>query len=134
MIQQFFIYLISFIALAFFGYYIHTSVLHSIAEVSPVSLLNLYLFFTSFSLILCISFLYSQKTERFKDQLGFLYLLSVVLKIVVFCVVFRGAIFSQDSFTNKQTVNLLIPIFLMIVLEVFFISKMLNKNKPIKND
>ncbi len=134
MIKQFLIYFLSFVALPFLGYCLHTSLLPSIVVLSPITLIHLYIFFTSFSLMLCCTFFYLQKTEKFKDQLGFLYLLSVVLKIIIFYTVFYGPIFSQESFTNSQSINLLIPMVLTIVLEVYFIYKLLNKFDPIKNE
>ena len=126
MIKQLLIYLLSFGLLSVLGYTIHSTLLKSVAQNSPIDIVNLYLFFALFSLGLCALLLVLQKTKKFKDQLGFLYLVSVALKIALFCLVFSKVIFSKESFTNTQSINLLIPMILLIGLEVFFISKLLN--------
>lgn len=134
MIKQLAAYLVGFAGLSFLGYQAHQLLFSQIASISPIDLKHLYLFFGGFSFALCTLFLVLSKTEKFRYQLGFLYLVSVALKIAIFCAVFSDAIFSSQSFTNKETVNLLIPMILMIVLEVVFISKLLNSFSPLKND
>ena len=134
MIKQNIIYFLSFVLLSLLGYCSHTSFLPSIASDSPMSVVGLYLFFTIFSFLLCTSLTYLQKTKKFREQLGFLYLFSVGLKIIIFCILFYSAIFSKESFTNRQSINLLIPMILMLILEVFFVCKLLNRFNPVKNE
>ncbi|MCH9661967.1 MAG: hypothetical protein K0U54_13775 [Bacteroidetes bacterium] len=133
MSRQLLMYVISFSSLAGLGYFTHITLLSRIAAVSPISITSLYLFFGGFSLALCVLLFLLLKTKKFKDQLGFLYLVSVALKIGIFCAVFSKQIFSEVSFTNTQSLNLLIPMFLMIGLEVFFISRLLNNLTLSKN-
>lgn len=133
MIKQLGVYLISFLLVSFIGYYLHAIVLSQFANKSPISLKYVYTFFGGFSLLLCTNFSLLSRTEKFKDQLGFLYLVSVALKILLFCIVFSKHIFIEASFTREETVNLLIPMLLMLVLEVFFTSKLLNYSSSLKN-
>ncbi|WP_299761685.1 DUF6168 family protein [uncultured Dokdonia sp.] len=134
MIKQLSLYSIIFVLFSFAGYYIHTTVFTSLANQAPFSLQDVYLYHGVFSLLLCAIFLALLNSKKFKDQLGFLYLVSVALKIMLFCIAFYTPIFKTDSFTNTEAANLLIPIGLFLILEVFFISKLLNKIAPLKND
>ncbi len=134
MIKQLSIYFINFTLVSLIGFYFHTIVLSQLADQSPISLKEVYTFFGGFSLLVCTTLLLLlSNTEKFKDQLGFLYLVSVALKIILFCIVFSKYIFTASSFTNKETINLLIPMILILVLEVFFTSKLLNNSSPLKN-
>ncbi len=133
MIKQLGIHFVSFTILSLTGFYLHKIILSQITINLPFSLKEVYTFYAGFSLLLCTSFLLLSRTEKFKDQLGFLYLVSVALKIILFCIIFREYIFTQDSFTEQESINLLIPMILMLVLEVFFISKLLKNTRPLKN-
>ncbi len=133
MIKQLGLYVIGFGLLSLIGYYLHISLFPKIASESPILLSEVYAFFSIFSLILCILLLRLSKTEKFKDQLGFLYLASVALKIMLFCFTFYRHIFIKGSFTSMESVNLLIPMILCIILEVFFISKILKNTSVLKN-
>ena len=127
MIKQLALYVFLFILLSFAGYYGHTIGLPELAAKSIISLKEVYIFFGGFSLILCISFSFLYRTHKFKDQIGFLYLLSVAIKIILFCIFFNERLFFEtDSLSNQEAVNLLIPMGLMLIGEVFFISKLLN--------
>lgn len=133
MIKQLGIYITSFLLVSVTGFYLHQVLITPFIDSPPFSLKSAYTFFGSFSLVLCMSFFGLFHTNKFKDQLGFLYLVSVALKIILFCVVFREHIFTQDSFTEQESINLLIPMVLMLILEVFFINKILKSASPLKN-
>lgn len=133
MIKQVGLYVVSFGLLSFVGYNVYTVLLPQIASESRISLKEVYLFYGIFSLMLCTLLLLLSKKEKFKDQLGFLYLISVALKVILFCLVFYKHIFTKDSFTNIESINFLIPMILLLVLEVFFISKLLKNISPSKN-
>ena len=99
----------------------------------PFSLTNIYAFHGIFSLLLCVVLSRLVKTDRFKEQVGFIYLGSVLVKAVLFCVVFRKAIFTDQSLTNIEAVSLLLPLFIGLFFEVFFLSKLLKQKAKIKN-
>lgn len=128
MIKQLVVYLVLLVLLCFAGYYIHILGFSQLVSESRVSLKNTYIFFGAFTLILCIVFSFLYRTRKFKDQIGFLYLLSVALKIIFFCIIFNERLFIEaSSLSNNEAINLLIPMSLMLIAEVFFISKLLNK-------
>lgn len=129
MIKQLALYSTLLILLCFSGFYLHTIGFSELAGKSKISLKEAYIFFGGFSLFLWISFSFLYRTQKFKDQLGFLYLLSVALKIILFCIFFNERIFLQtSSLSSHEAVNLLIPIALTLTSEVFFISKLLNND------
>lgn len=134
MIKKLGLYNITFILFSFAGYYLHTKGLAGMANQTPISLAEVYLYHGVFSFLLCAIFSFLSNTKKFRDQLGFLYLVSVALKIIVFCFVFYTPIFKTDSFTKMESANLLIPMGLFLILEVFFISKTLNNMSHLKND
>ncbi len=134
MIKQLAVYAISFILLTFIGYNVHAKILANTLNSLPFSLYQAYVFHTVFSLLLCIGLLLLSKKRKYTDQLGFLYLVSVGLKIILFCVVFNEPIFGEKALTKSESVNLLIPMFLFLILEAIVIIKLLNKLTPIKND
>ncbi|TBN03897.1 hypothetical protein EYD45_07695 [Hyunsoonleella flava] len=117
-----------------FIYYLHVHVFVSISDKSPVPLDVIYLFNGAFSLLTCSTVLYLSNQQKYNDQIGFLYLASVVLKLVLFFLIFYRPIFKTDAFTNTESVNLLIPIILFLIIEVILIRKLLNKNSHLKNE
>jgi len=127
------VYSISFILLSLIGYYTHIFLFPNITIESPIPLSKVYAFFTGYALAVCVQLLVLSKTEKFKDQLGFLYLVSIVLKMILFFVAFRKQIFTEGSFTNTEGINLLIPIVLTLFLEVFFMRKLFKNIGALKN-
>ena len=134
MTRHCFFYTIIFSILYFIQYYFHTNFFEDFADKSPLDLNNVYLFHLFFAFTLVLSFSFLSKTEKFKDQLGFLYLVTLTLKIFLFCVFFRNVIFSDVSLSITQGANLLIPIALPIIFEVVLISKLLKELGVVKND
>lgn len=132
--QQFFVYTGIFVLLYLAQYFIHANILNKFAIQSPIDLKSLYTFHVVFTFLLSIAFLYLSKTKKFKDQLGFLYLVALVLKIFLFCIVFNKVIFSNASFSTNEGSNLLTVIILPLFFEVFFISKILKDLDAVKND
>ena len=134
MTRQFVVYVFVFVLLYLIEYYLHTNVFKDFALKSPIDLKSLYIFHVAFTFSLSIAFLFLSTQERFKAQLGFLYLFSLAIKIFLFCVVFRKYIFNNISFTNSESSNMLIVMVLPLFFEVFFISKILKSLTVVKND
>lgn len=129
MTKKIVIYLVISLLLFCIAYYIHTNIFSQFASRSSISLEKVYTFFGGFYVLLSISFSLLYGSKRFKDQLGFLYLASVVLKIILFSAIFSKQIFIEDSpFPRQSASNLLIPIMLMLAAEVFLMSKLLNNS------
>lgn len=117
------------IALFFACYYQHAYVVGVSEENLPFNLFDVYLFQAAASLLLVLSFeLLASLTKEFRDQLGFIYLGAMALKIVLFCVIFRDVLFTNIRLSNLDSLSLLIPIFIFIFFEVVIISKILNRS------
>lgn len=133
MIKLLGVYSVSFLLVSLIGYYSHIFLFPKITIESPIALSRVYAFFSVFALAVCVQLLVLSKTEKFKDQVGFLYLVSIVLKMILFFVVFYKQIFTGEALTNTEGINLLIPIALTLFLEVFFIRKLLKNIGALKN-
>lgn len=131
--KRFLVVFVIFLVSISIGYLIHSDLLQRFNSESVIALDYLYLFLGGFSALLLIQLYLLSKNERYKDQLGFFYLLSVALKLILFSIVFKDGIFTLNSFTNEQSVNLLIPIGLTLFFEVLILSRILNKKDQIKN-
>ena len=116
------------------GYGIHLFIINFIGHSLSFSLRDAYLFLTLFTFLLYVLSLTLNNNHRFYDQLGFVYLWSVALKIILFCLFFYDPLFQEASFSQMDAVNMLIPIFLFLLLEVLFISKLLNQKKRLKKN
>ncbi|MEM6718313.1 MAG: DUF6168 family protein [Bacteroidota bacterium] len=132
MSRQIFIYFIAFGLLFFLGDFVHNYVIENQRIDLGFSLQNMYAFHAFFSLQLCIVFALLSNNEKLRPQLGFIYLGSFVLKIIVFCVLFYSILFTGEKLTNPQRISLAIPMLLFLILEVYFIIKILNKNHSLK--
>ena len=127
-------YSIVFVLVMFMGYGFFYYFSQSITQEIRLSPLALFTFHTIFSLFLCITLAKLRTTQKFAEQVGFIYLGSVFIKVVLFSVLFRNTFFSEIPFTNIETINLLIPLFLGLFFEVFFLSRLLGHFSKIKNE
>ncbi len=131
--KEFVRFFVIFLVCTILFYFIHIELLKHFESHSILALDQVYLFLGGFSAFLLIQLFLLSKNDRFTDQLGFFYLVGVALKLILFSIVFKERIFSHESFTNEQSVNLLIPIILTLFFEVLILSKILNKKDHIKN-
>jgi hypothetical protein len=97
------------------------------------SLVYVYLFHAIFSFLLCSIFLVLGTSEKWQAQLGFLYLGALIFKVLLFSVIFSSTLFGEEVLTLTEKISLLIPVFIFLVPEVYFISKILMKIDSIKN-
>lgn len=111
------------------GYAIHYFILAHFKVEHPFTLWKIYLFQGLATFALCSSFeVIAQKSQKYRDQLGFLYLAAMVLKVAVFSLFFKNILFSSLVLSKVDSLSLLIPIFLFLFLEVVVIVKILNRN------
>ncbi len=129
MIKQFIIYSITFFLLYYIGFSIHENYLDNNAITLPFSLKKVYLFHLAFSLLICINFLVLSSVDKIFEQLGFIYLGTIVLKLLLFCITFYKSIFTEENLSFDARVSLLIPMILFLLTEAFFVAKILRKNQ-----
>lgn len=92
------------------------------------NLQNVYLFLTAVTVFIYIGLALLSQMEKFKDQIGFFYLGTIFLKMVLFAAIFQDSIMSISEMTNNEAMSLLFPIFVFLFLEVYFIAKILNRS------
>jgi len=127
MIKALCFYLASFILLYLISYNLHVLCISDTINSLRFSLPAVYLFNSIFSFLLCVLFFFASKNEKYNDQLGFLYLVSFALKLIVFSIVFWKSILSIDSISKFESVSLLVSIGVFLIVEVIFISRILSK-------
>ncbi|HLW33541.1 MAG TPA: DUF6168 family protein [Aequorivita sp.] len=111
------------------GYAVHYLILGYFQVEHPYTLWKIYLFQCLATLALCASFeVIAEKSPKYKDQLGFLYLAAMVFKVGIFSLFFSDILFSSLVLSKIDSLSLLIPIFLFLFLEVVIIVKILNRN------
>lgn len=119
--------LLVFAFLYFVGYYTHQKILTNLDENISFSLHKLYLFHTGFSILICVNFQLLSNVNKIYEQLGFIYLGTLLFKILLFSATFYTAIISGENLTTTSKISLLIPTFIFLLTEVIFVSKILNR-------
>ena len=127
MTKQLFFQFSIFLALFFLGYHLHENILKKLAIETAFSLKKVYLFHLGFSLLICTNFTIFSTVDKIFQQLGFIYLVSIFLKIVVFSIIFYNPIFSKENLDFASRISLFIPMILFLLTEAFFVAKILIK-------
>ena len=76
--------------------------------------------------ILIFAFLLKMK-EKYKEQLGFLFLVGSLLKFVIFFVFFYGSYKADGSISKLEFAAFFVPYLLALVVETSSLAKWLNK-------
>lgn len=116
-----------FFALFFTAFHLHEFILKNLTIEPVFSLKKVYLFHLGFSLLICINFTIFSTVDKIFQQLGFIYLISIFLKIVVFSIIFYNPIFSKENLDFPSRISLFIPMIIFLLTEAFFVAKILNK-------
>lgn len=129
MIKSILLYSLVFFSIFFLSFFFHENYIENLGVILPFSLKKVYLFHLGFSLLICINFSLLSTVDKISDQLGFIYLGTILLKLILFCIVFYKAIFIKDDLSMTSRFSLVIPMFLFLSTEAVFIVKILNKNR-----
>ncbi|MEC3906332.1 DUF6168 family protein [Tamlana sp. 2201CG12-4] len=130
MIKSIVVYSLSFAVLFFGSLLLHQFILDFQLISVRFQLTPVYIFFAIASFLICIVFKSFTFFKKTKEQLGFLYLFTLFLKIIVFTAIFYNSIIGLQDITKIESLNLLIPLFVFLALEVVFIAAILNQNPP----
>jgi len=124
-----FLYASIFFSLFLVSFFLHESLIEKNEIILPFSLLKVYLYHLGFSLLICINFQVLSTVDKVFTQLGFIYLGTIILKIVLFSAFFYKPVFTEENLSQIARVSLFIPMLLFLLTEVVFISKILNKKE-----
>jgi hypothetical protein len=127
MIKTIFLYSFIFFTLFFVSFSLHNHFLEENQVLLPFSLKKVYLFHLGFSMLICINFKLLSSVNKIADQLGFIYLGTLLLKIVLFSIIFYQSIFTEEELSKITRISLLIPALIFLLTEAIFVAKILNK-------
>ena len=127
MSKQLFFQFSIFFALYFTSFFLHEFTLEKLEIEIAFSLKKVYLFHLGFSLLICVNFTIFSTVDKIFQQLGFIYLATIFLKIVVFNVIFYNPIFSKENLDFASRISFFIPMIVFLSTEAVFVVKILNK-------
>ena len=127
MSKQLFFQFSFFFALYFTSFFLHEFTLEKLEIEIVFSLKKVYLFHLGFSLLICVNFTIFSTVDKIFQQLGFIYLATIFLKIVVFNVIFYNPIFSKEDLDFASRISFFIPMIVFLSTEAVFVVKILNK-------
>ena len=127
MIKTIFLYSFIFFTLFFVSFSLHNNFLEENKVLLSFSLKKVYLFHLGFSMLICINFKLLSSVNKIADQLGFIYLGTFLLKLVLFSIIFYQSIFTEEELSKISRISLLIPALIFLLTEAIFVAKILNK-------
>ena len=127
------IYILVFGTLFSGGYFLHGYVLKTKGIDLPFSLLDAYIFHAVFSFCICLFFKIASYRSKVFEQLGYIYLVSVLIKLFFFTALYKNSLFGDPGISTLESFQLLMPLFVFLPFEVYFISKILTQNSLPKN-
>lgn len=124
MIKRFFIFIAAVVVAFLASYFPHHLIIQAKEINLSFSLLSVYVFYVIAALLVyaIVEFI----AEKMPNQAGYAYLASIFLKIGFFVLIFKSSVFSNDALSKIERISLIVPLFLFLILEAVFISKLLN--------
>ncbi|UII34236.1 DUF6168 family protein [Fulvivirga ulvae] len=108
-------------------YVSHMYTLDYIGEVVTFSISGMYIFHFIACFIICLSveLLYT----RLPSQVGYAYLASVFIKIGVFVLVFKSAIFGPNELNMTERLSVVVPMFMFLIFEAIYCGRLMNSQQ-----
>ena len=129
MIKTISIYTFVFFSLFLMSLSLHGSMMEKLGVILPYSLRKVYLFHLAFSLLICVNFKLFSTVDKIFEQLGFIYLGTLLLKIILFYAIFYKSIFAKENLTQIARLSLFLPLIIFLLTEVIFVAKVLLKKE-----
>tara|TARA_R110002050_G_scaffold77636_3_gene165636 strand:+ start:5780 stop:6172 length:393 start_codon:yes stop_codon:yes gene_type:complete len=129
MIKTIMVYIIFFMILFLVVHFFQDSILNYFNFTVRYNLWDTNLFFTISSLVICFHLKFFSLKKSLQPQLGFIYLPTLFIKGILFFIIFQSSVFGLDVLSIVERLNLLIPLFLFLGLEVYFVVKIISKNE-----
>ncbi len=127
MIRSVLLFSVVFFIVFIIGFSIHDFLIQKQQISLPFSLKKVYLFHLFFSLIICVNFLIFSNFNKFFEQLGFIYLGTILLKLTLFCFLFYPSIFTEEELALSSRMSLFVPVILFLITEATIVAKILKK-------
>jgi hypothetical protein len=129
MSKDIFRYILVFVILFVIGFYGHQFLLNYLELKIIFSLEKVYLFHAFFSALICVNLRVFSTVDKLFPQLGFIYLSTLVLKLILFATFFYNPLFTNDSFSLVEKGSLFFPLFIFLLTEAVFVLKILNQKE-----
>lgn len=129
MIKTLLSYFLVFFGLYFLAFNLHENYVVKNSLAIPYSLQKVYQFHLGFSLLICVNFKLLSTVDKMFDQLGFIYLGTLILKMVLFFIAFYNSVFLVENLSQFARISLLIPALIFLLTEVIFVAKILNEKQ-----
>lgn len=127
--KDLFRYILVFTSLFLIGFYTHSFLLNNAGYKLSFSLEKIYLFHAFFSGLICVNLRLASTVDKISSQIGFLYLWTLVIKLILFIVFFYKPLLTIESFSFTEKISLCIPLFVFLLTEVIFVAKILNEKE-----
>ena len=121
--------LLTFTILYFVLQNIHTFLLEKKEINLAFSLPKVYLFNAGFSTLVCINIVLLSTVNKFKEQLGFIYLVTLFAKIILFSATFYKSIIKADEMQMVEKLSMLFPLLIFLLTEIIFVAKEINQKR-----
>ncbi|WP_366943599.1 DUF6168 family protein [uncultured Polaribacter sp.] len=122
-------YILVFVGLFLVGFYTHQFLLAYLELKVSFSLEKIYLFHAFFSGLICVNLRVVSTVDKLFPQLGFIYLSTLVVKLILFVIFFYNPLFTIDSFSLAEKTSLVFPLFIFLLTEAIFVLKILNQKE-----
>ncbi len=124
MIKRLMFFLASMAVLFIGAFMLHTYGVNTGEYELVFSLLGVYSF--HFVAAIIVYTIVEVTANKLPTQAGYAYLASIFLKIGFFVLIFQATVFTETPLTKVERISLVIPLFLFLIAEAVFVSKLLN--------
>lgn len=88
------------------------------------TLWHVYLFHAIAAFIVYVSV--EIMAEKMPNQAGYAYLMLMFFKIGAFVLIFQESVFAKESLLKAESVALIVPLFLFLIIEAIGVARLLN--------
>ena len=129
MIKSIVVYTLAFAVLFIIVHFSQEFTLNESKNTVRFNLWDTNVFLVVASLLICVHLKLFSSIKSLQPQLGFIYLPTLFIKGGLFFLAFKSSVFSLETLTMVERLSLLVPLLLFLVLEVFFVVKILAQNE-----
>jgi hypothetical protein len=127
--KDLFRYILVFTSLFLVVSYVHQFLVAYLDLKFSFSLYKVYAFHAVFSALICVNLRVISTVDKLFSQLGFIYLSTLVLKLIFFTLFFYSSLFTVESFSFLEKLSLFFPLFIFLLTEAIFVLKILNQKE-----
>lgn len=124
MLKRFALYTGLVIIIAIVMYYAHQHIITDLEANVSFSIMGMYLFHFVSYLVICLGVEYL--ATKLPSQVGYAYLASVFVKIGLFVLIFKNAIFAEIELNMPERLSIVVPMFVFLILEAVYCGRLMN--------